>query len=212
MSSDDKNNSYAERRDLFRQQPDLDDLGHLVASTYYMYVDGEKFLSPWNAKANNAKTIYYPPSKEDLENAIPRRSINEISRNAFIMGLIRFCKDHKGMKQLPTPHPSTHHSIHYPGSSFSIRRVPEEVTLFGLARPIKNSVEITLAGVQAPIFVTGLKINPDSVKYLIVRPKLSKLGTASGKYWEILFFQRNMGYIVDHTDSSMNPRYSGKFN
>lgn len=69
---------------------------------------------------------------------------------------------------------------------------------------------IEIIGVPEPIEVRGLRM-PDEVKFIIVRPKLSALGTASAKNWEVLFFRQPIGYIPDWADSNLNPRFSGRF-
>lgn len=67
---------------------------------------------------------------------------------------------------------------------------------------------IQIAGVGTPLLVKGLR-QPDEVKFIIVRPKLSQLGTASAKEWEVLFWRTNLGYTPEWADSQLNPRYSG---
>ena len=67
--------------------------------------------------------------------------------------------------------------------------------------------EIRLTGINEPIYVENLKER--QYKYLIVRPKLGKLGTANIQNWEVLFYTRNFGFNLDHCDSNLNPRYSG---
>jgi hypothetical protein len=65
-----------------------------------------------------------------------------------------------------------------------------------------------ISGIEVPLILRGLR-NQDEVKFIIVRPRLSKLGTASASSWEVLFYRTNPGYIVDWVDTQLNPRYAG---
>jgi len=49
------------------------------------------------------------------------------------------------------------------------------------------------------------------INFLILRPKLGKLGMPSTSKWEVLVYKKNHGYIIDHVDSHINPKFSGKF-
>jgi hypothetical protein len=88
------------------------------------------------------------------------------------------------------------HSIQLPLPAFSLQSGGSGDTI------------ISIGGIATPIVVRGLR-QPDEVKFIIVRPKLSKLGTASATNWEVLFYRTNMGYIPDWVDTTINPRYSG---
>jgi hypothetical protein len=65
-------------------------------------------------------------------------------------------------------------------------------------------------GIEVPLVVKGLR-SPSEIKFIIVRPKLSRLGTASANDWEILFYREGLGYIPDWADTQLNPRYSGVY-
>lgn len=121
--------------------------------------------------------------------------MNDFSYSAFLNSIIRFCESHKGLRALPAPHPSTIHSIQLPLPAFELKTYGGETA-------------VNIMGAEAPLIVKGLR-DPDSVKFIIARPKLSQLGTASAKNWEVLFYRQALGYIPDWTDSSLNPRYSG---
>jgi len=124
--------------------------------------------------------------------------MNDFSYLALLNSIIRFCEQHKGLRTLPTPHPSTIHSIQLPQPAFELKN----------KKP--GETEVHIMGTDTPLIVKGLR-DPDTVKFIIVRPKLSQLGTASSQNWEVLFYRTPLGYIPDWADSQLNPRYSGVF-
>jgi hypothetical protein len=129
---------------------------------------------------------------------VKQGSMNYFSYQALLQSVIRFCETTKGNRALPHPHPSSIHSIQLPQPAFELKTGKGGDTM------------VHIAGVVEPIVVRGLR-NPDEVKFIIVRPKLSQLGTASATKWEVLFFRQALGYIPDWLDSMLNPRHSGKF-
>lgn len=175
-------------------EPGFVDLVPLVAHHYQMHVKAVEFLGPYNAK-QRARPTYIPPSAEMLKQMIPRGRVNDFTCMAFINSLVRFCEQHKGLRALPTPHPSVIHSIQLPSPAFELQDG-------------EGGTMIKIAGVDVPVLVKGLR-GSNEVKFIIVRPKLSSLGTASASNWEVLFFRTNMGYIPDWADTQLNPRYSG---
>jgi hypothetical protein len=66
---------------------------------------------------------------------------------------------------------------------------------------------LTVPGAE-PIYLNGVRA-PEQIRFVILRPKLSKLGTPSAKLWEALLFNQNYGYLPQWTDSSLNPRWAG---
>jgi hypothetical protein len=44
---------------------------------------------------------------------------------------------------------------------------------------------------------------------MIIRPKLGKHNMPSVNRWEVLFFKNPQQYLINHTDSSLNPKYAG---
>lgn len=175
--------------------PGFTDLLPLVAHNFKMLAQAAEFLGPYNARQRSAAR-YTPPSKETLRELIKQGGVNDFSYFAFINALVRFCENTKGMRALPTPHPSVIHSIQLPQPAFELHAGPGGDTM------------VSVAGAEVPLIVKGLR-KPDEIKFIIVRPKLSKLGTASANNWEILFFRQALGYIPDWVDSHLNPRYSG---
>lgn len=176
-------------------EPGFSDLIPVVGHHYKMHEKAAEVLGPYNAKQRSA-THYMPPSKDLLKQLIPQGRVNDFSYMAFLASLERFCQVNKGLRALPTPHPSVIHSIQLP------------LPAFELSPGGGGDTMIKLAGVETPLVVRGLRDTSD-IRFIIVRPKLSKLGTASAKNWEVLFFRQQVGYIPDWADTSLNPRYAG---
>ncbi len=170
------------------------DLIQVVNSHFRVTEQAAKVLGPYNARQRNTGSIYVPPDKDMLRQLIKQGGMNDFSYQSMLTSLVRFCETTKGMRGLPEPHPSTIHSIQLPA--------------FGLSAGPAGSTMVELSCSAEPIQVKGLR-NANTIKFIIVRPKLSKLGTASANNWEVLFFDQAHGYIPDWVDSHLNPRYSG---
>lgn len=173
------------------------DLLPIITAHYRVAEQVDTYLGPYNARQRSSELPYRPPNKETMEQLIKQGGMNHFSYVAMLNGIIKFCEQHKGNRAVPTPHPSTIHSIQLPLPAFELKQAGD-VT------------EVHITGSDTPLLVKGLR-DIDTVKFIIVRPKLSQLGTASVKNWEILFFRTNIGYIPDWADSNLNPRYSGVF-
>lgn len=178
-------------------EPGFTDLIPLVAHHYGLHVQAAEFIGPYNARQRSSTSMHYTaPSKEQLKEVIRQGSVNDFSYMSFINSLIKFCEATKGNRAIPTPHPSVIHSIQLPAPAFTIQAERGSDTL------------IQIINVKVPLLVKGLR-NPELAKFIIVRPKLSKLGTASARNWEVLFFNQNLGYIPDWADTTINPRWAG---
>lgn len=188
---------WSVRLDAYRPHG-FSDLMPVVAAHYRLHEAAEKFLGPYNARQRSSTFPYHVPDKETLRQLIPQGRVNDVTYFAYLNALIRFCETTKGTRGLPAPHPSTIHSIQLPRPAFELEAVGAGVTM------------IHIVGVAEPLEVKGLR-QPDDVKFIIVRPRLSKLGTASGTNWEVLFFREALGYIPDWADSNLNPRFSGRW-
>lgn len=175
--------------------PDYADLEAMVAAHFRMHQAIDNFLGPYNARQRNAGSAYRVPDRETVKELVRQGGVNDLSYSAMLQGIIRFCEEHRGQRALPAPHPSTIHSVQLPQGAFELRQYSGET-------------EVHIVGLEAPLLVKGLK-EPNTVKFIIVRPKLSKLGTASASNWEVLFFRTNLGFVPDWADSQLNPRYSG---
>lgn len=174
------------------------DLISVVNHHYRVHEAAEKFLGPYNARQRNSSYPYLAPEKEVLRQLIPRNGMNEISYSAYLSAIIRFCEATKGTRGLPMPHPSSIHSIQLPLPAFELQSAGSGET------------NVHIISIQDPVRVKNLR-SPDQIRFIIVRPKLSQLGTASAKNWEVLFYRQDIGYIPEWADSQLNPRYSGKF-
>jgi len=189
---------WAVRLDVVRPVADYSDLMEMVARHFRVYAQAEEYLAPYNAR-QRGRPLYTAPDREDLRRAIRQGGMNDISYSSFISSLILFCERTKGNRALPNPHPSSIHSIQVPQPAFELT----PVTVKGMM----VTHQLNLPGAE-PIYLNGVR-NPESIKFVIVRPKLSRLGTASAKEWEVLLFTTNHGYIPQWTDSNLNPRWSG---
>lgn len=174
------------------------DLLPVIAHHYRAHEAAERFLGPYNARQRSSSLPYRVPDKANLEQMIKQGGMNYFSYQAFINSLVRFCESTKGTRGLPQPHPSVLHSIQLPEPAFELKN------------NLNGDTILHITGVQEPLTVQGLR-NKDEIRFIIVRPKLSKLGTASGTNWEVLFFRHPHGYLPEWTDSNSNPRYSGIF-
>ena len=176
--------------------PGFSDLTPIVNQHFRVHESVDRFLGPYNARQRNSQYPYQPPDRDTLRQLIKQGGMNDFSYSAFLNSIIRFCEQHKGLRAMPTPHPSTIHSIQLPLPAFELKS----------GKPGETQVFIT--GSEVPLIVKGLR-DPDTVKFIIARPKLSQLGTASAKNWEVLFYRQAVGYIPDWADSHLNPKYSG---
>jgi hypothetical protein len=143
-----------------------------------------------------------PPDKDSITKSLgkPRSSIHHIAHKSFVDALYEFAAKSKGKRQLINPDPATHHSAQYPAGTFSLEVLGEGSSL---------TIGVNLFGCSEKLIVSGFKLKPSEISFIIVRPKLGKLGTASALNWEVLFYRNNHGFLIDHVDSNLNPRYAG---
>lgn len=208
-------NQWVQRSDAYcsKEVRTFTDVLAIIEGTYRVYNKLYETIGPWNAKQASSTFPYSPPTREFITSALKNKPniLNELVYNAMINATIRFCEVYKGKKQLITPHPSSHHSAHFPEGTFKIRKITENFPPINKTHNThfkpSNLAEITLEGIRTPIYVENIRDKP--IKYLIVRPKLGKLGTANVENWEVLFFSKNFGFDLEHCDSNLNPRYSG---
>lgn len=200
MDTDNKNRWNA-KHDISRNTSDFSDLLKIITGYYEMYQRASNYLGPWISK--QAGMMFIPPDKETIKTALGKENpnISYRARTAFIDCLVKFVTDTKGRKALIHPNPSTHHSAQFPSGTFEITQIPN-------GSP-KKLYKIDFAHASDSVYIENLMIPPEQVKFIILRPKLGKLGTASVSKWEVLLFKQNNGYLVEHVDSDKNPRYSG---
>lgn len=173
------------------------DLLPILNSHFRVHQGLDTFLGPYNARQRSSRNPYQAPDRETLRQLVKQGGMNDFSYSALLNSTIRFCEQHKGLRATPAPHPSTIHSIQLPQPAFELKQKG-------------NETEVYIMGSSEPLIVKGLR-DIETVKFIIVRPKLSQLGTASSSNWEVLFYRIPLGYIPDWADSQLNPRYSGVF-
>jgi hypothetical protein len=179
-----------------------------------MYSRAVALCAPFIARRQGG--IVIPPDREQIKAALgkERPVIAFRARSAFIDSLEKFMSVKKGGRALITPSPSTHHSAQFPEGTFEITECTSPPPLRdprGLRRPQQRLHQVQFHGAESPVWVEGLTLPPEAVKFIILRPKRGKLGTPSVNRWEILVFSSNPGYLIDHVDSDLNPKFSGIF-
>jgi hypothetical protein len=207
-------NAHAIRLDAHRpaESNDWEDAGTVVAATFLVHKLIFEALAPYNSKQHSNNKPYIPPSMEFLRMAVKRQpsAINDLTYNNMLQAIKKFSEDHKGCKQLAYPDPVTIHSAHFPEGTFKISEVElnEWLEIAG-DRPYRPSSchKFEFSGLGKPVYVENYR--PDNHKYVILRPKLSKLGVPLMHNWEALFYKKNFGYYVDRVDAELNPRYAG---
>lgn len=188
---------WVARLDARRASGDYSDLLKSIAAYYDMYDRGYKYLGPWINRSSSA-AFFVPPDKEEIKRALgrPRASVHDSVHNSFVDALYNFAVQSKGKRQMINPDPASHHSAQYLAGCFSITQQGDQSF-------------VKVYGCEEPLIVKGLQLQPGSVNFIIVRPKIGKLGTASVVNWEILFYKNSHSYMIDHVDSFLNPRYAG---
>jgi hypothetical protein len=200
------------RVNVYRPTTDFSDLLRIVASYYDMYAKAYTYMGPWIAKQNAMN--FSVPDKDEIMAGIgkPRSTISYTTYSKFIDALFDFAIMSKGRKALINPNPSTHHSAQFSQSTFNITPVTDNVVLRderAVRKPAKTLHKIEFFGADLPVYIENLTINPDQIKFIILRPKLGKLGCPSTNKWEVLLYRQPYTYLIDHIDSNLNPRWSG---
>lgn len=206
--------SHSVRLDVYRPAGEnmWEDAAAVVAGTYLIHKRIFEALAPYNAKQHSSNKPYVPPTTEFMKMAVKRKplAVNDLTYTNMLKAIQAFCVEFKGCKQLVYPDPVTLHSAHFPEGTFKVEEV-EVAEWYKLAgdRPYKPASvhSFKLAGLNSLVYVENYR--PDNHKYLIMRPKLSKLGVPLFSTWEMLFFRKNYGYFVDRVDAELNPRWSG---
>jgi hypothetical protein len=200
------------KHDAFKQTTDFSELLQIVACYYEMYSKAVAYLGPYIAKQNGS--MFLVPDKEQIKMALgkERPQISFRSRSFFIDALISFVDRTRGKKTLISPSPSSHHSAQFPVGTFEISSVLDKIQLRDdreIRKPAKTIHRIDFLNVEEPVYIENLSIPINQIKFIIIRPKLGKLGTPSTSRWEVLLYKNPYGYLVEHCDSHLNPRWSG---
>ena len=201
---------WSARCDALRSNQSYGDLIKIVQAYYDMYDKGAKFLTPWISRQNNSYLPFQIPEKDDFKQIMgkPKSAIHPVMYHNFISESLNFVFKHKGKRTLISPHPTTHHSAQFSVGTFSITKVDNN-KIARRATQRKTLFEISFFGSNEPVYVENLQLIPEHVKFIILRPKIGKLGTASVTNWEILFYKSSHSYLINHVDSDLNPRYAG---
>lgn len=207
----DNENIWDYRTDAFRTTTDFDDLLKSVAIHFKMYSNVVSFVGPWVAKQN--ETMFIVPERQQIKDLVSMKHplVSYKTESAITESVINFIETTKGRRALIQPHISSHHSIQLHESLFEISKLENKITLRddrGLRKPAQVH-QIKVYGIDEPIFVENLRIPISQCKYIILRPKLGKHNMPSVNRWEVLIFKKQQPYLINHTDSSLNPRYSG---
>lgn len=198
------------RKNAYRPTLDFGDALHVIASYYDLYAKATEYVSPWISRTRGTNT---PFNVEEFKSTLGghRPSISPIVKGNFIRAIDSFVKKNKGLKNLITPNPSTHHSAQFPRGTFEISKVPP--LMLNMNRNIRKSAKDVFAihfyGMKEPFYIEDLSLPLDKVQFIILKPRMGKLGTASAINWEVQLFPTNLGFSLDHTDSNSNPRYAG---
>jgi len=203
-------NIWDYRSDVFRSTTDFDDLLKMVAIHFKMYSKAVSFVGPWVAKQSDA--MFLIPERSQVKEAInvAHPLVNFKTESMMMDAVIDFISSTKGRRALIQPHVSTHHSVQLHESLFKISKVVDKIQLRddrSIRRPA-NLHRIDIVGIEDPIYIENLR-PPVHFKYMIVRPKLGKHNMPSVNRWEVLFFKNQQQYLINHTDSSLNPKYAG---
>jgi hypothetical protein len=205
---------YNGRADILRSTNSYNDLLRIVASYYEMYERGARFLSPYISRQNSSDFPFIPPDKDMVKSVMgkPRSCMHSVVHNNFMNEMISFAEKTKGSRALIQPHQTTHHSAQFSSGTFEITKAPLNAVPPSKSKvPRKTLHAISVFGSDACFFVENLQLSSDDVHFIIVRPKLGKLGTASINNWEVLLYKSPHGYLIDHVDSDLNPTYAGRF-
>jgi hypothetical protein len=206
---------WAAKHDLYRtaQYPDFGDLLRVVTAYYELYYRAAEFVAPYVSRQASSHLPFMPPEKDELRSAIGkvRPQLSARAHSAFLEAVCAHIAKSKGRRTMITPNPTTHHSAQFPSGTFNLKKVVDKTDIQLHRRQALGELhELTVFGGDAPVYIEGLKLPTETIQFIIVRPKLGKLGTASVDRWEALFYRQSLGYLVDHVDSDLNPRYSGK--
>ena len=207
---------YAVRKDALRiSNETFTDLERLVVLTFDLYKKIHRVATPYIARQMGSG-VFIPPSRELFSENI-RVSNNLLESALFskmVTSTIDFYSKNKGKKQLVEPHPSLHHSVQFSSNQFRLTEVENTKAIANILNKkfnheVKNllQLEILDQGNIKPIYFDNLKL--EKFDYLILRPKMGKTGVPVVKYWEALFYRQSHGYLIDHVDSEINPRYCG---
>jgi hypothetical protein len=198
------------RTDIVRATNRYDDLARQIIITFKTYQEVESKIAPLVAR--NSGNLMFILSKEGMLEIIKNSfGMNNLMFSRFLDGIERFYAKHKMMKRLPSPHIISHRSVHFGESLFHIEQVDVEQYLKLTQNRDRNYKVSTVHKIEVggldPFYIENMRRG--NYKYIVLRPKLGKSGAPMPDKWEILLYNTNLGYNVEHVDSDKNPRYNG---
>jgi hypothetical protein len=198
------------RTDIVRPSNHFDDLAKQVIVTYKTYADVESHVAPLIAR--NIDNGVFLLTKEWIDERVKNCfGMNSFMYKRLLDAVEKFYLKNRTTKRLPNPHIISHRSVHFCDGLFEITLIDTEKYLAATssrARNYKvNSVHKIDVGGFEPFYIENMR--KGDFKYMILRPKLGKSGAPTIDRWEILLYQSNFGYNVEHIDTDKNPRYNG---
>lgn len=207
------NNHYDARLNAYRSTSDFTDVLSQIAMQFDLYMKIVEIVGPWISK-QNGNGHFLPLTTDLLKERITRSSVNPRTYSAMMEATYQFMKTTQGKRALALPHPTTHHSAQFRSGLFSLTAVSDKIKLRDdgkLRDPRAKLLKLEITGCE-PLYVENVSgINPESINFVIIRPKLGKLGSPNISKWEVLLYKRDPGHLIDHVDSDLNPRWAGKF-
>jgi hypothetical protein len=198
------------RTDVMRNNTNYDDLSKLVVIAFRTYSAIEGKIGPLSAR-NTGNDLFILTQDWLTEMIKNSYGMNCKTFEAMIESVERFYGVYRNAKRLPTPHIITHRGIQFSQEQFTITQVDVKEYLASSKNKDRtfNITSVHRVNVEGadPFFIENMKYG--SYKHLIVRPKLGNAGTPTIDKWEVLLFERDVGYLIDHVDSNKNPRYNG---
>lgn len=199
------------RTDIVRTVNDYDDLAHQLVITFKTYQALENKIAPLVSRNFGNDTFIL--SRDWIEEIVKNTyGMNSVMYRRFIDAIERFFIKYKSTRRLPSPHIISHRSVHFGEGLFEINKIDLEKYLSSTSYRVRNfkvtSVHMISVDGLEPFYIENMRSG--KFKYLILRPKLGKAGTPIVDKWEILLYNSNPGYLVDHIDTDKNPRYNGR--
>lgn len=198
------------RVDALRPISDFSDAMQQVSAHFTMYTKTVEVVRPW-VQRQVGKEHFFPMPIDEVKAVANCAGLCVRTVNAFAESVYEFMRKNKTSRTFIIPHPSTHRSAQYSSGMFTVERSAETVVLRdqkGGVKTVKNPLIVSFGGLKP--FYLDSRVDPKRVKFIILRPKLGKLGTPTVDKWEMLLFDVNHKYLADHTDAEIDTRWVGR--
>lgn len=207
------NNLFDYRVNAYRSTSDYSDVLSHIAIQFDVYSKIVSVVGPWISK-QNGKSQFLPLTPDLIKEQVSQSRLDYKTYSSMLEATYQFMKSTQGKRALTLPHPTTHHSAQFRSGLFSLTHCNDKIKLRdngSLRDPKSRLLKLDLAGCE-PLYLENIQnINPDLIKFIIIRPKLGKLGSPNISKWEVLMFRKDQLHLIDHVDSELNPRWAGKF-